>query len=74
MFAQAMKRPSNYHQLSEREQLQIDDELGILDWDGSCPHHSYEFCEECKRKYMKKHKFKRNKNSKRVKNHIYPDD
>lgn len=55
MFTQAMKRPSNYHQLSDWKQWQIDAELGILDWDESCPHSSYELCEECKREYLKKY-------------------
>jgi hypothetical protein len=75
MFAQAMKRPSNYHQLSEREQWEIDGQLGILDWNGNCSHDPYELCEECKRKYLKKHKVKQGgKNSKRIKHEIYPDE
>jgi len=31
----ARRRPSNYHELSAREQWEIDKRLGILDWDGS---------------------------------------
>jgi hypothetical protein len=30
---QALKRPSNYQKLSERQQWEIDKNLGILDWD-----------------------------------------
>ena len=34
MAHRAKQRPSNYNQLSGREQWQIDKELGILDWKG----------------------------------------
>ena len=31
----AKLRPSNFEELSARDQWEIDKELGILDWDGS---------------------------------------
>jgi len=34
MFEQSFKRPSNFFQLSEERQWEIDRVLGILDWDG----------------------------------------
>lgn len=35
MAEQAKKRPSNYDELTPAEQWAIDEELGILDWDGT---------------------------------------
>jgi len=35
MFEESFKRPSNYFKLSPREQWDIDNHLGILDWEGS---------------------------------------
>ena len=35
MFEKSFQRPSNYFDLSERQQWEIDDNLGILDWIGS---------------------------------------
>ena len=54
-FIQAMKRPFDYHLLSERRQWEIDNILGILDWNGSCGH-SLMLCDECSKKYWKTHK------------------
>ncbi len=34
MFEQSFKRPSNYFKLSPERQWEIDDDLGILDWEG----------------------------------------
>lgn len=34
MFEESFKRPSNYFKLSPEKQWEIDDMLGILDWDG----------------------------------------
>jgi len=34
MFEKSFERPSNYFKLSPREQWEIDDKLGILDWQG----------------------------------------
>jgi len=34
MFEESFKRPSNYFKLSPQEQWRIDQELGILDWEG----------------------------------------
>lgn len=34
MFEQSFKRPSNFFQLPEERQWEIDKVLGILDWDG----------------------------------------
>jgi len=56
LFEEAMKRPSNYHKLSERDQWRIDDRLGILDWDGSCPHNERRPCVECAGRYFESHK------------------
>jgi len=56
LFEQAMKRPSNYHQLEPSIQWKIDKELGILDWDGTCIHNEKTVCEECTKKYYRKHK------------------
>ena len=33
MLRRALKRPSDYHALSAREQWMIDKQLGILDWE-----------------------------------------
>ena len=35
MFEKSFQRPKNYFELSLNEQWKIDEELGILDWDGS---------------------------------------
>ena len=35
MFEESFKRPSNYFKLLPQEQWRIDQELGILDWEGS---------------------------------------
>jgi len=35
MFEVSFQRPSNYFELSERQQWEIDKNLGILDWVGS---------------------------------------
>lgn len=55
LFEQAMKRPSNYHKLSSQDQWEIDKRLGILDWNGSCPHLGGTPCTECKDRYWKHH-------------------
>jgi len=34
MFEKSFERPSNYFELSEQRQWEIDKELGILDWIG----------------------------------------
>lgn len=34
MFERSFQRPKNYFKLSERRQWEIDDALGILDWNG----------------------------------------
>jgi hypothetical protein len=34
MFEQSFRRPSNYFKLSPRQQWDIDENLGILDWKG----------------------------------------
>ena len=34
MFEASFKRPSNYFKLTPERQWEIDDELGILDWEG----------------------------------------
>ena len=34
MFEKSFQRPKNYFQLSEDEQWEIDEKLGILDWEG----------------------------------------
>ena len=54
LFEQAMKRPSNYHKLPARRQWEIDDMLGILDWDGSCPHTDRHPCEKCMKRYKER--------------------
>lgn len=35
MFEKSFERPTNYFNLSEKEQWEIDSRLGILDWEGS---------------------------------------
>jgi hypothetical protein len=35
MFEASFQRPKNYFKLSERRQWEIDEMLGILDWDGN---------------------------------------
>lgn len=35
MFEKSFQRPTNFFQLSSREQWNIDSNLGILDWEGS---------------------------------------
>lgn len=56
MFDRAMKRPETYGFMSERDQWEVDKRLGILDWDGSCPHMNSLMCPECFRKYMNRRK------------------
>jgi hypothetical protein len=34
MFEKSFERPKNYFKLSPERQWEIDDELGILDWEG----------------------------------------
>jgi hypothetical protein len=34
MFEKSFQRPTNYFKLSERQQWDIDANLGILDWEG----------------------------------------
>ena len=34
MFEKSFQRPTNYFNLSEQKQWEIDKELGILDWEG----------------------------------------
>lgn len=34
MFERSFQRPSNYFELSARSQWEIDEDLGILDWEG----------------------------------------
>lgn len=34
MFEKSFERPRSYFYLSEKEQWEIDDSLGILDWQG----------------------------------------
>ena len=58
LFEQAMKRPRDFHNLPESEHWRIDRELGILDWDGSCPHQKGNYqgpCSECEERYWKAH-------------------
>jgi hypothetical protein len=55
LFQKAMARPRNYKHLTEREQWAIDKRLGILDWDGSCPHMSGAPCPDCEKKYHQAH-------------------
>jgi hypothetical protein len=35
MFEASFRRPKNFFKLSSRQQWEIDDELDILDWEGS---------------------------------------
>ena len=35
MFEASFKRPRNYFDMSSSEQWKIDEELGILDWEGN---------------------------------------
>jgi hypothetical protein len=35
MFEKSFLRPDSYFKLSARQQFEIDQSLGILDWDGS---------------------------------------
>jgi hypothetical protein len=55
LFEQALKRPRNYNKLTSSLQWQVDKDLGILDWDGSCPHQKGYPCAECIKKYDKDH-------------------
>ncbi len=34
MFEKSFERPSNYFELSGRQQFMLDEQLGILDWNG----------------------------------------
>lgn len=52
LFEQAMKRPKWYNTMTDREQWLTDDRLGLLDWDGSCPHNAGHPCKECEKRYM----------------------
>lgn len=52
MFEQAMKRPADFVELSPEAQWAIDKELGILDWEGDCPHRpGHPMCDDCRNKY-----------------------
>lgn len=53
LFEQALRRPPGYSKLPERKRFEIDKELGILDWDGSCPHSDGYPCENCEKKYYR---------------------
>ena len=55
LFEQAMKRPKNFHNLSEEEHWKIDRQLGILDWDGSCLHKNDGACPKCEERYWETH-------------------
>lgn len=37
MYEKSFLRPTNFFKLSQRKQWEIDEMLGILDWDGSMP-------------------------------------
>ena len=50
-FEKAMQRPKNFFKLSGQAQWDIDFSLGILDWDGDCPH-AAECCPECDKKFQ----------------------
>lgn len=55
LFYEAMKRPPNYKQMSSARQWEVDGALGILDWDGSCPHMSGAPCDKCEKQYHDTH-------------------
>jgi hypothetical protein len=54
LFEQAMKRPRRYNTMTDREKWLTDKDLGILDWDGSCPHSQGFPCNECEKRYLER--------------------
>lgn len=52
LFEQALKRPSWYNRMTDREQWLTDKKLGLLDWDGSCPHSKGVPCKDCEKRYL----------------------
>lgn len=52
-FEKAMQRPMTFFKLSSQEQWAIDESLGILDWNGDCPH-AKQICKECKALFSKR--------------------
>lgn len=52
LFEKAMRRPKWYNSLKSQAQWRIDKDLGILDWDGSCPHSEGTPCKECEKRYL----------------------
>lgn len=55
MLQLALNRPVWYHSAAEHTQWEIDKDLGILDWDGSCRHRQGQLCEECSSLYWRTH-------------------
>lgn len=53
MYEQALKRPKGFDDFDAEQKWAIDKSLGILDWDGSCPHQNGKMCEECQEKFDK---------------------
>lgn len=51
MFEKSFQRPQNYFKLSGEQQWNEDGRLGILDWDGSCPHKHMEMCPDCYKRF-----------------------
>ena len=49
-FEKALGRPQDYFSFDEHVQWEIDKQLGILDWEGDCPHGSG-LCTECQEKW-----------------------
>ena len=61
LFQVAMEqRPANYNNLSSHQQWQVDEDLDILNWDGSCPHQDGCPCKDCMDIYNKKYGKKKN--------------
>ena len=56
LFEKAMRRPLTYKHMTARQQWEADDCLGILDWDGSCPHQKGTLCSDCRDKYLNRYK------------------
>jgi hypothetical protein len=54
LFELALQRPPGFASMSAEVQWAVDKELGILDWDGYCPHdREVMSCNDCRTRYLK---------------------
>lgn len=61
LFEKALMRPADFKKLSSETQWAIDKSLGILDWDGNCPHKMDGMCVECRKRWNNHFSLKKKK-------------